>query len=96
MDGALHFVEVVVVGAAEDDGGGGVDSGAFDEDAFVIGDAFLDDFVSVAEGGGLEFFVSVEVGEGGDEGSASRFGYAAEVFLFAATNSHGAFFDELF
>ena len=96
VDGSLHFVEVVVVGAAEDDGGGGVDSGAFDQDAFIIGDAFLDDFVSVAEGGGFEFLVAVEVREGGDEGSASCFGYAAEVFFLAATNSHGAFFDELF
>ena len=96
VDGALHFVEVVVVGAAEDDGGGGVDSGAFDEDAFVIGDAFLGDFVSVAEGGGFEFLVAVEVREGGDEGCASCFGYAAEVFFFAAANSYGAFFNKLF
>ena len=96
MNGALHFIEVVVVGAAEDDGGRGVYFGAFDEDAFIIGDAFLEDFVSVAEGGGFEFLVAVEVREGGDQGSASCFGYAAEVFFFAAANGHGAFFDELF
>ena len=92
---ALHFVELVVVAAAEDDGGRGEGPGAFNEDAFVVGDLFLSDFVGVAEGAGVEFLVAVEVGEGGGEGRAGGFGDAAQVFFFAAPDCHGAFFDEL-
>ena len=38
--------------------------GALDQDAFVVRDAFLDDFFGVAEVRGFEFLVAVEVGEG--------------------------------
>lgn len=89
VDGTLHLVELEFVGATEDDGGRAVSLGALDEDALVVGYPLLDNLFGVTERGALKDFIAFKVGEGGDEGSTSGFGDAAEIFLLATTDGNG-------
>ena len=70
--------------------------GAFDEDAFVVGDALLNHLFCVTERGRFEFLVAVEIREGRDECGPCGFCYPPQIFFLASPHGYGPFFYELF
>lgn len=68
VEGTLHLIEHVVVGTAEDDGRRVLGLGAFDEDALIVGDAFLNDLLGLTEVRRLKGLLTVQVGQGRDKG----------------------------
>jgi hypothetical protein len=97
VGGAVPFdlVEHVLVGPAEDDGAGGGLLAALEEDEVVVADCLLDYLVALAEEGGVEDFLALGSGHGGDDGGAGEFGDALEVALVDSAEPDAAGLDHV-
>mmetsp|Transcript_29993 Transcript_29993/g.40597 ORF Transcript_29993/g.40597 Transcript_29993/m.40597 type:complete len:332 (+) Transcript_29993:454-1449(+) len=92
---ALRLLQHVLVRAAQEDRGGLRGPAALDEDEVVVADPLLDNLVGVAQAAGVEALVTIHVGHGQEDLSASALRDALDVLLVDTAHGHDASVDEV-